>query len=66
MLNIYKYVCVWVVCVCIHVVVRYSLVHMCVWGCSGVVVHAYVDACGVGGYDTSRNSEHGWMYTLLK
>ena len=36
---------------CIHVVVRYSL-GVCVWGCSGVVVHAYVGACGVGGCDT--------------
>ena len=52
MLNVYKYVCVWVVCLCIYVVVRYCLVHMYVWGCSGVVVHAYVDACGVGGCDT--------------
>ena len=49
MLNVYKYVCVWVVCLCIHVVVRYCLVRMCVWGCSGVVVQVYVDACGVGG-----------------
>ena len=51
---------------CIHVVVRYCLVRMCVWGCSGVVVQAYVDVCGVGGCDTSCNSEHGQMYTLLK